>query len=345
MARIVRHDLGLDRGEFDEGLWAHARAILAAAKVQSHDDAGAVAAIHAYVRDKIFYVRDPTGGMEDIADPRIPIANGFGDCDDLAVTESVLLGMVGFPTRFVVVRLDPKTQDGFDHVYLEVSLNDRWIALDPTNNLSAVGWEVPHALERKVFSIFGAHGADHDLEGFKSTFKKIGKVALKVAPIALSVVPVPGAGIAARAANAGINAGINATRGYVDSRSGGGGKTPKMNDASIAAQGQQFIEALNAGGDPDQVWAAALPILNAPGGGSQTIAVSQQLSAAVNAARAVKAAKLNAAGSGDSPSRGTNASRVAASFTGTGEIGGFSPVLLGAGVIAAALVLSSLASN
>jgi len=193
MAYLVRHDL-----ESDVALADYANSILIAAKVAG-DVRGRsmkeVAAIFYFVRDRFIFRRDPTGGMEAIQDARATIERGFGDCDDFSVLLATLLGLVGYPTRFVVIRINPQA-DGFQHVYLDVLDPDgkQWVALDATNPKALVGWEA-RSLERRSFRIFGQLDGtgNNDLEGFKSFFKKIGsglkKVGKVAAPIAAGLIP------------------------------------------------------------------------------------------------------------------------------------------------------------
>jgi hypothetical protein len=192
MAALVREDL-----ETDVGLANYANSILLAAKVAG-DVRGRsmkeVAAIFYFVRNRFIFRRDPTGGMEAIQDARATIERGFGDCDDFSVLLATLLGLVGYPTRFVVIRINPKA-DGFQHVYTEVLDPDetKWHALDATNPKALVGWEA-RSIERRTCKIFGSQpDAEDDLEGFKSFFKKIGsgikKVAKVAAPVAAGLIP------------------------------------------------------------------------------------------------------------------------------------------------------------
>lgn len=219
MRAICRASLGYDGGILDEGMHEFANQILFAAGVGGHKSRKEIEVIFLYVRDRIIYRRDPAGGNESIADARTPIRLGFGDCDDLSVLLVTLLGFVGYRSRFVVARYNEETKDGFDHVYVEVSFKGKWIALDPTNPKAVVGWEEPRSLERRVYQIFSDKPGE--LEGFKSFFKKLGKGALKVAPLALNV--IPGIGTAASAA---IMAGVNAAEGAIGA-AGGSSKNGK----------------------------------------------------------------------------------------------------------------------
>lgn len=249
MAKLVREDI-----QTDVGLQDYANGILLAAGVRGNVRGLTFREIEAifnfvkydpFKKRGIIFRRDPTGGFEAIQDPRITIKRGFGDCDDFAVLLATLLGLVGYPTRFVVIKVNPDT-NGFDHVYLEVlAPGGKWLALDPTNEKAIPGWEAHPVIERRTFKIFSDNPAGDDLEGFKSFFKKIGKgiakvgkVALKVAPVALSI-GIPGVGTAAAAA---IGKGVSAASGAVSAfSSGGGGGGGTTGSKEAKAQFEQLV--------------------------------------------------------------------------------------------------------
>jgi hypothetical protein len=253
MARLVREDVSTDIG-----LQNFAEAILRAYDVRGSVFGGSmreVAAIFDYVKYDpaskrgVIFRQDPAGGYESIQDARATIEAGFGDCDDFAVTLATLLGVVGYVTRFVVSRVDPQTE-GFDHVYVEVLApsGKKWIALDASNEKAVVGWEFTPALERRTYPVFAdAHGAA-ELQGFKSFFKKLGKGALKVAPIGLSF--VPGAGAVAMAAKAAAGQAISTAQGAVDARAAGGGSKKQKGARAGAGVGSnpsgQFVKYADA---------------------------------------------------------------------------------------------------
>jgi transglutaminase-like putative cysteine protease len=54
-----------------------------------------------------------------------------GDCDDISTLHAALLAALGFQVRFVAIR-SLREDVNFDHVYLEVKLNDEWIMYDIT---------------------------------------------------------------------------------------------------------------------------------------------------------------------------------------------------------------------
>ena len=55
----------------------------------------------------------------------------IGDCDDISTLHAALLSALGFKVRFVAIR-SIREQTDFDHVYIEVNLNDDWFMYDIT---------------------------------------------------------------------------------------------------------------------------------------------------------------------------------------------------------------------
>jgi Transglutaminase-like superfamily len=53
-----------------------------------------------------------------------------GDCDDISTLYAAFLKALGFQSRFVAIRVGRATD--FSHVYVEVSVPNGWIAVDPT---------------------------------------------------------------------------------------------------------------------------------------------------------------------------------------------------------------------
>jgi len=54
-----------------------------------------------------------------------------GDCDDISTLHAALLTALGFVVRFVAIR-SIQDSTAFDHVYIEVQNNNRWIMYDIT---------------------------------------------------------------------------------------------------------------------------------------------------------------------------------------------------------------------
>lgn len=109
-----------------------------------------IAKIHAFVRDRIRYVRD-TYGVETVHEPVATLEIGQGDCDDKALLAATLLASIGYPTQFIAVGFKPGT---LSHVYTAAWYQARgfpgaWIPLETTEPVK-VGWHVPNARTQYV---------------------------------------------------------------------------------------------------------------------------------------------------------------------------------------------------
>lgn len=106
---------------------ALARSIVAG--LRQKDYRGEAARIHAFVRDRIRYVRD-IRGIETLQTPEKTLEIGQGDCDDKSTLLATLLEVIGHPTRFVAVGIAPSTR--ISHVYVETRLGNRWVPAETT---------------------------------------------------------------------------------------------------------------------------------------------------------------------------------------------------------------------
>ena len=90
--------------------------------------------IHAFVSNKIRYVRD-VAGVETIQAPDVTLRDRCGDCDDQAVLVAAMLQSIGRPVRFIAVGFKPNK---FAHVYTETPIGPDWAAVETTEQ----GWPV-----------------------------------------------------------------------------------------------------------------------------------------------------------------------------------------------------------
>lgn len=109
--------------------------LLNAANVAPRDWRGEVDALHAYVRDHIRYTQDPEE-FEAVADPRVTVALGHGDCDDKATLLAALLKSINHPAQFAMVGLHGEP---FSHVLVETQVGERWLPLETILNVRS-GW-------------------------------------------------------------------------------------------------------------------------------------------------------------------------------------------------------------
>lgn len=87
--------------------------------------------IYDWMKKNIAYVRDPDE-IEWLQTPLKTLDVGYGDCDDQATLAGALLGSIGVPTRFKVVKADPNNRSRYSHVYLEYRANGEWKPFDTT---------------------------------------------------------------------------------------------------------------------------------------------------------------------------------------------------------------------
>ena len=92
------------------------------------DFAGEVKALHAFVQNKIRYVKD-IHGIETLQTPVKTLEIGQGDCDDKAILLSTLLEVLGHPARLVAVGFAPGR---YSHVYPETKVGRYWVPLETT---------------------------------------------------------------------------------------------------------------------------------------------------------------------------------------------------------------------
>lgn len=115
---------------------------LAASLVQPLDQkdfAGEVKALHAFVRDRIRYLKD-VDDVETVQSPDKTLQLGYGDCDDKATLLATLLKSIGHPARFVAIGTG-KPGD-YSHVFVDTFIKGRWIPLETTEPVPA-GWSPP----------------------------------------------------------------------------------------------------------------------------------------------------------------------------------------------------------
>jgi len=102
-------------------------------RLKQQDYISEYAAILDWVRRHIRYVRDPRT-VEQVSTPQATLSVGTGDCDDMAVLISSLVGHIGGSTRF---RAGAFKRSGgvpmLSHVWVEAfdPATRAWVVLDP----------------------------------------------------------------------------------------------------------------------------------------------------------------------------------------------------------------------
>jgi transglutaminase-like putative cysteine protease len=109
--------------------------------VRPKDRFGEVAALFHWVRQNIRYTRD-IHRVELLHTARRMIDVRAGDCDDMTILLGSMLMATGHPVRLVLVGFRPNKPNAYSHIYPEVKVHGRWIALDATMN-RPLGWAPP----------------------------------------------------------------------------------------------------------------------------------------------------------------------------------------------------------
>jgi hypothetical protein len=145
--RVSRVHQQMIQGTRDPQVYALAREVLTRKKgdewaVDEKDHLGEVKALYWEVRKRVRYTWDPTD-YDAFQTPRKTLALKAGDCDDFVSLLGALLRSVGHKVRSRIVQTQGETT--WNHIYLAVLVNGKWMALDPTVK-NEPGWEVPQNL-------------------------------------------------------------------------------------------------------------------------------------------------------------------------------------------------------
>jgi transglutaminase-like putative cysteine protease len=110
---------------------------------------GQVSALHNWVVRNIQYIRD-IDGLETLQTPIKTLEYRQGDCDDQSILMASLLRAVGFPARFVAVKVNPFGP--FVHVFSEANLGTVWFPLETTERWGP-GVRPPRIADKMVENI------------------------------------------------------------------------------------------------------------------------------------------------------------------------------------------------
>jgi hypothetical protein len=119
-------------------------------RVRPKDRLGEVSALFEWVRRNVRYTRD-VWQVETLHTARRMIELRAGDCDDMTILLGAMLMSTGHPVRLVLAGYHPAKPQAYTHIYPEVNVRGRWIALDSTLP-HPLGWQ-PRALWRRVHEI------------------------------------------------------------------------------------------------------------------------------------------------------------------------------------------------
>jgi transglutaminase-like putative cysteine protease len=118
--------------------------------VPAKDRWGEVSALFRWVRSHIRYTRD-IYRVELLHTPRRMLDLCAGDCDDMTILLGSMLHSTGHPVRLALTGFRPERPHSYSHIYPEVNVHDRWIALDATMH-KPMGWEPP-ALWKRTYEV------------------------------------------------------------------------------------------------------------------------------------------------------------------------------------------------
>lgn len=99
-------------------------------------------AIHRWVKDHIWFVREP---KETFQSPTYTIAFGAGDCDDHAILLNAIAKNAGLTAR---IRPLKKPNGDVKHAFVEILLREEWIPIETT--VDAAFGEAPEAAARRL---------------------------------------------------------------------------------------------------------------------------------------------------------------------------------------------------
>lgn len=114
--------------------------------VRPKDRFGEVAALFDWVRRNIRYTRD-IFRVELLQSARRMLELQAGDCDDMTILLGAMLMSTGHPVRLVLAGFRPNKPHAYSHIYPEVNIRGRWIAIDATVR-HPMGWTPPTIWKR-----------------------------------------------------------------------------------------------------------------------------------------------------------------------------------------------------
>jgi Transglutaminase-like superfamily len=111
---------------------------------------GEVGALFDFVKRNIRYTRD-IFRVELLHSARRMLELRAGDCDDMTILLGSMLISTGHPVRLVLAGFRRNKPHVYSHIYPEVNVNGRWLAVDATVN-KPIGW-APPAIWKRICEI------------------------------------------------------------------------------------------------------------------------------------------------------------------------------------------------
>jgi transglutaminase-like putative cysteine protease len=109
-----------------------------------------VCALFNWVRNNIRYTRD-IFRVELLHTARRMLELQAGDCDDTTILLGAMLLSTGHPVRLALAGFRPNKPHSYSHIYPEVYVKGKWIALDATMD-RPIGW-APPALWKRICEV------------------------------------------------------------------------------------------------------------------------------------------------------------------------------------------------
>jgi transglutaminase-like putative cysteine protease len=109
-----------------------------------------VCALFHWVRNNVRYTRD-IFRVELLHTAHRMLELRAGDCDDMTILLGAMLLSTGHPVRLALTGFRRKRPHSYSHIYLEVSVRGKWIALDATMS-QPIGW-APPALWKQIYPV------------------------------------------------------------------------------------------------------------------------------------------------------------------------------------------------
>jgi transglutaminase-like putative cysteine protease len=115
-------------------------------RVRPKDRWNEVCSIFDWVRRNVRYTRD-IFRVELLHSARRMIDLCAGDCDDMTILLGAMLLATGHPVRLVLAGFAPERPHVYTHIYPEVHVAGRWLAIDATMP-HPIGWAPPARWKR-----------------------------------------------------------------------------------------------------------------------------------------------------------------------------------------------------
>ncbi len=109
--------------------------------VRPKDRWGEVRALFEWVRNNIRYTRD-IFGVETLHTAQRMLELRAGDCDDMTILLGAMLKSTGYPVRLCLAGFERRFPHLYSHIYPEVRIGRRWVAIDATVR-HPIGWVPP----------------------------------------------------------------------------------------------------------------------------------------------------------------------------------------------------------